>query len=161
MVTASSMVSRVPWFNKACLFVNVAPHINMAELTICFFVKSLIVTLKVMCTLEYIKTTCKNKPMKVSLFYIFCWVLRRTNTASVIWQLFSLIDGGRPQVSLFLLFQAQAGTWVETSTFRKLAGQLSNLKESEDACATRTYDEWDDLYFLTSQFAKELKCKIK
>jgi hypothetical protein len=30
--------------------------------------------------------------------------------------------GGRPQVSLQAIFQAQVGTWVEPPTFRKLAG---------------------------------------
>jgi hypothetical protein len=40
--------------------------------------------------------------------------------SSIFFQL--LIGGGRPQVPLRALFQAQAGTWVEPLTFRKPAG---------------------------------------
>jgi hypothetical protein len=48
---------------------------------------------------------------------------------------FSFIGGGRPQVPLWALFQAQAGTWVEPPTFHKPAGWLPHMKDfdpSED-----------------------------
>ena len=51
----------------------------------------------------------------------FYRVLRRTNTVKVKWRLPSFTGRGRPQVPLHALFQAPAGTRVESPTFRKLA----------------------------------------
>jgi hypothetical protein len=42
----------------------------------------------------------------------------------------ALIGGGRPQVPLRTLFQARAGTLVETPTFRKPAGWLPYMNVS-------------------------------
>jgi hypothetical protein len=50
----------------------------------------------------------------------------------------SFIGGGRPQV-LRALFQAQAGTWIETPTFREPAGWLPHMKDF-DPNEDRTYN---------------------
>jgi hypothetical protein len=42
-----------------------------------------------------------------------CWVIYRTNTEKVLWCLSSFTGGGRPQVSLRTLFQAQAGRTID------------------------------------------------
>jgi hypothetical protein len=46
----------------------------------------------------------------MSFFFKFDWVLSRTNKVLVIMATFQLLTGGRPQVPLCALFQAQRGT---------------------------------------------------
>ena len=60
-----------------------------------------------------------------------CW--KGNLLASSLW---ALTGGGKPQVSLCALFQAWAGTQVEPSTFRKLAGFLKKKHYTSDVILT-------------------------
>ena len=60
----------------------------------------------------------------------FFLVLFPTNTVKVIWQLSSFIGGGRPQVAHCALFQARAGTRVE-STFHEEAEYIASIYDQE------------------------------
>jgi hypothetical protein len=73
-------------------------------------------------------------------------VLIITNTINtLLWSngdLSAFSDGGKRQVSLCALFQAQAGTPVKPPSFKKLAGYLPNMKESKvpGGIQTHKYD---------------------
>ena len=75
---------------------------------------------------------------------------------NVIRRLSSFTDGWRPQVPFRALFQAQAGTWVEPPTFRKLAGYMCSflVNTCRDSNPQRWGGEWQ-----TPQFSWQFVCK--
>jgi hypothetical protein len=60
-----------------------------------------------------------------------CFTSHRHQMVYAIWRLSSLSGGGRHKMPFYAIFQALMGTWVEPTTFRKLAGKLPHMKESE------------------------------
>jgi hypothetical protein len=70
------------------------------------------------------------------------WVLRQTNTVLVKWRHCSFTDGGRPQMPFRALFQVRTGTRVDQPTFRKLGGQLPDMKESNVFCRDSNPQRW-------------------
>jgi hypothetical protein len=67
-------------------------------------------------------------------------MLRRTNIVAVIWPLSSLTGGGRHQMPLHTLFEAQTGIRVEPAKFLMLASSHERIQSIRDSDEIGTHN---------------------